>query len=597
MALSQTAASAQAEPVQTSKRKRTAVLVVHGIGSQRALETVRGVVDAVWLQDASDPASDKPPRQVWTHPEYSGIDIDLSVITTSGLSVDTPGGPQKRSIDFHELYWAHLMSETRAVAVLLWLFELVRKGPRLKPEMRALWWASAAFLCIVLGSAVLIVLHIVSRIAFVDGYHYILTLAPAFALLVWSASALIAALVSTAWRLFFILLCVTALQLAVVWFGIKFEPETALYHTLYLAPTLSVLVALIAMGRWGALVMLLTFALALASFPFYWWIRGASNPQPDWGAWSLAESWSSVFACFMIVLYFALNALFLQSYLGDAARYFRNSPGNVTVRREIRKEAVDTLDALHASGKYDRIIVVAHSLGTVVAYDMLRAYFSRICNNLPDPAALGPQVDDVDGMIVKSEDSSAQKRRLRNDAREIVRNIATVRPTPGAATNITKWLVTDFVTLGSALTHAHYLMCKGNTYDELRKDFDRRVGEREFPTCPPARLDGDGLLLFRSPTTRKREFHHGALFGLTRWTNLYFPLRQLFWGDAIGGPLAPIFGSHIEDIEVSTHKPPRDAFFTHTAYWSLKWPGGHKAPQIQVLQAAINLEDKASPPV
>ena len=108
----------------------------------------------------------------------------------------------------------------------------------------------------------------------------------------------------------------------------------------------------------------------------------------------------------MIVLYFALNALFLQSYLGDAARYFRNSPGNVTVRREIRKEAVDTLDALHASGKYDRIIVVAHSLGTVVAYDMLRAYFSRICNNLPDPAALGPQVDDVDGMIIEPETSS-----------------------------------------------------------------------------------------------------------------------------------------------------------------------------------------------
>jgi hypothetical protein len=223
---------------------------------------------------------------------------------------------------------------------------------------------------------------------------------------------------------------------------------------------------------------------------------------------------------------------------------------------------------------------------------MLRAYFSRICNDLPDPAALAPEVDDVDGMFIDPHDSSVQKPRLRRDAREIIRNIATVRPASGGARNITKWLVTDFVTLGSALTHAHYLMCNGNTYAELQKDFSRRVGEREFPTCPPARLDGDGLLLFRNPTTNQREFHHGALFGLTRWTNLYFPLRQLFWGDAIGGQLAPIFGSHIEDIEVSTYRPPRDAFFTHTAYWSLKWPGGHKAPQIQALQAAINLEDK-----
>jgi hypothetical protein len=594
VASSQTGASAGTDSGQTSQRKRTAVLVVHGIGSQRALETVRGVVDAAWLQDPSDPASAKPPRKVWTHPEYSGIDIDLSVMTTSGLSVDTPGGHQKRSIDFHELYWAHLMSETRAVAVLLWLFELVRKGPRLKPEMRAVWWASAVFLSIVLASVVLIVLHIISQIASLDGYNDILALAPIFALFVLSASAAIAALVSTAWRLFFIFLCAAALLIAAVWFGFKFEPATRLYATLYLAPALSVLVALIAMGKWGARVMLLTLLLAAASVPFYWWMRGAVNPRPDWAAWSLAENWSTVFACFMIVLYFALNAIFLQSFLGDAARYFRNSPGNVAVRREIRKEAVDTLDALHASGKYDRIIVVAHSLGTVVAYDMLRAYFSRICNNLPDPAALGPEVDDVDGMIIDPKQASVQKPRLRNDAREIVRSIATVRPASGAPAQVAKWLVTDFVTLGSALTHAYYLMCKGDTYDELRTDFDRRVGEREYPTCPPVRLDGDGLLLFKNPATNKREFHHGALFGLTRWTNLYFPLRQLLWGDAIGGLLAPIFGSHIEDIEVSTYQPPRDALFTHTAYWSLKWPGGHKAPQIQALQAAINLEDKAS---
>jgi hypothetical protein len=30
------------------------------------------------------------------------------------------------------------MSETRAVAVLLWLFELARLGPRLKPSIKGL---------------------------------------------------------------------------------------------------------------------------------------------------------------------------------------------------------------------------------------------------------------------------------------------------------------------------------------------------------------------------------------------------------------------------------------------------------------------------
>jgi hypothetical protein len=33
------------------KKLRTAVLVVHGMGSQRPLETVRGVINAVWFDD------------------------------------------------------------------------------------------------------------------------------------------------------------------------------------------------------------------------------------------------------------------------------------------------------------------------------------------------------------------------------------------------------------------------------------------------------------------------------------------------------------------------------------------------------------------
>src|SRR5579859_3129901 len=96
-------------------RKRTAVLVVHGMGSQRPLDTVRGVVDAVWLEGD---ASASGQRRIWTHPEKSGVDdIDLPVITTNFVP-----GTDHRVIDFHELYWAHLMSETRATAVLLWLF-------------------------------------------------------------------------------------------------------------------------------------------------------------------------------------------------------------------------------------------------------------------------------------------------------------------------------------------------------------------------------------------------------------------------------------------------------------------------------------------
>src|SRR5689334_5649361 len=93
-----------------SSEKRTAVLVVHGMGSQRPLDTVRGVVNSVWLRGDTSGTGE---RRIWTHPERSGVDdIDLPVITTNFLK------GSRRRFDFHELYWAHLMSETRAVAVL-----------------------------------------------------------------------------------------------------------------------------------------------------------------------------------------------------------------------------------------------------------------------------------------------------------------------------------------------------------------------------------------------------------------------------------------------------------------------------------------------
>src|SRR5882757_3241821 len=99
---------AEFDPV--TGRKRTAILVVHGIGSQRALETVRGVIRGVWL-DRGNPADEG--KRIWSHPEKDGADIDLSVMTTNRV----PDSKDGRHVDFHELYWAHLMSETKAVAV------------------------------------------------------------------------------------------------------------------------------------------------------------------------------------------------------------------------------------------------------------------------------------------------------------------------------------------------------------------------------------------------------------------------------------------------------------------------------------------------
>lgn len=631
-------------------KRRTAVLVVHGMGSQRALDTVRGVVEAVWLDKDDKPGTDD--KRYWLHPERKNDDVDLSVVTTS----EVPGAIDHRSVDFHELYWAHLMSETRAVAVLLWLFELVRKGPRLRPGIRALWWGITIFLCLLVQSIVLLALHGVlqflgnpplisdNNILFgtlsqsIDinlrnhSYHEpeALVLAPFFVLFMAASYAFFFSTIRGAGKIMIWAGLLALLSGLFFHFGIDdgnhgshpINPFLAQYTSPFLPILVSLCVAAIAMGIWGIVAMVATYVLSSSFFVLYLNARylilwdhdhplrdilgNIFNPnwhpfsfvwEKGWIFWSLNERYSAIIAFAIILIFLALYALFLQPFLGDAARYFRASPGNVSVRRKIRKEAVDTLDTLHKWGTYDRIIVVAHSLGTVVAYDMLRAYFSRISDELPDCAFLEPEFSQIDrhdpdnpvAPIMNADD-------FRAAGRKVVRKIAaqTVNSPIPADQKLPTWLVTDFVTLGSALTHARYLMCDGKTESELNKNFERRVEQREFPVCPPARDGKDGLLSFYNPRAQRKQIQHAALFGLTRWTNLFFPMNQMFWGDVVGGPLRGIFGNYIRDVPVSTLASGKPAFFTHNSYWKITGPMGRKSPQIVALREAVNLEDRST---
>jgi hypothetical protein len=645
IALGNSTPSGEIGEKKSGPKRRTAVLVVHGMGSQRALDTVRGVVNAVWLDKDGEPGPGD--KRFWLHPERKHDDLDLSVITTSEVQET----PDKRSVDFHELYWAHLMSETRAVAVLLWLFELVQKGPRLKPGMRALWWGATIFLCLLVQSVVLLVLHGVllflgnppliadgtiqfgtvnqSTYIFLSNHFYhepeSLLLAPFFVLFMAASYAALFSTLRWAWKIMIGSGVLAVISGVFFYYGIN-QAILGWFTSLFLPIIVSLCVAAIAMGTWGFWAMIATHISASLFFGIYmqsryminwawniggipadiwehgWipfltpgWTPFQSVWDHGWIFWSLNERYSAVIAFAIILIYIALYALFLQPFLGDAARYFRASPGNVQVRREIRKQAVDTLDTLHKWGTYDRIVVVAHSLGTVVAYDMLRAYFSRVNNSLPGIASLDPEFSQVDqhdpnkpSGVIKNESD------FRSAGREIIGKIATqtVNSANPANRKLPTWLVSDFVTLGSPLTHAYYLMCDGKTEVELVNDFRRRVKQREFPVCPPEKQGADGLLSFKNTVSERTEFHHAAVFGLTRWTNLYFPMVQMFWGDAIGGPLKDIFGRYIKDIPVSTVASHAATFFTHTSYWKVADPMGRAAPHIVALRNEVNLEDK-----
>ena len=129
------------------------------------------------------------------------------------------------------------------------------------------------------------------------------------------------------------------------------------------------------------------------------------------------------------------------------------------------------------------------------------------------------------------------------------------------------WLISDFITLGSPLAHAQFLMAKSFI------DLDRRQQERELPVCPPILDEKKISYNPKSPyevedpsgKVQKRNIHllhHAAPFGPTRWTNLYFP------GDFIGGNLSELFGVGVYDIKVLAEKKWKSrTILSHTGYW------------------------------
>lgn len=190
------------------------------------------------------------------------------------------------------------------------------------------------------------------------------------------------------------------------------------------------------------------------------------------------------------------------------------------------------------------------------------------------------------------------------DALEEIARESPAQPTAGQAAqrryfeelrgNGNPWRVTDFVTLGSPLTHAAILLASDIG------DLQRKQADREFPQCLPAletsRRDGIEWRRFSYELNRRQSRsyrlpHHAAVFGPTRWTNLYFPCKWAIRGDLIGGPLSATMGRGIRDVPVTTRQ--RFGFFSHTLYWSSS-PDEIDPPHIAALREALDLTDQRS---
>jgi len=282
----------------------------------------------------------------------------------------------------------------------------------------------------------------------------------------------------------------------------------------------------------------------------------------------------------------------ILNYVGDAARYLNPSPPNIDMRRRIRAEGVELLRELHKCEQYDRVILVGHSLGSVIAYDIVR-------NLWPEYNTVHAKLPGIDQKALHE---------LESDGKALAAN-----PTPELADKFrneqsalwieqrkqgNSWLVTDLITVGSPLAHAELLLAR--TKDELRE----RQTEREFPTCPPVPDEG----LYSYPLTydvngQQRTFyalHHGAVFASTRWTNIYFPAGLGFFGDLVGGPLGEIFGHGVRDVPVDSAEWSgwlKRFPMIHTHYWSKDTvlQGSHDSPTawaLEILRKTLDLESR-----
>ncbi len=278
-----------------------------------------------------------------------------------------------------------------------------------------------------------------------------------------------------------------------------------------------------------------------------------------------------------------LQALFL-SYIGDAAIYLSTHPRNIHARQLIRNAGVEFLEKLHSSNKYDRIIVVGHSLGSVIGYDVLYHAWQRYHeqHNYPDSP--------VRDSLRVSEELAATLAAPTQDAW----TAATLRLWMEQHRGGCPWLVTDFITLGSPLAHADLLLAKDQA------EFARKVQERELPTCPPVLEHGRAFsyqVRYESRSGHPRSIfvpHQAACFALTRWTNFYFPSRWLLFGDVIGGPVAPLFGLGIRDVSLATRI--RGGWLTHTCYWrSDRRESGASSSPIEQLRDSLDLTRRRWP--
>jgi hypothetical protein len=358
------------------------------------------------------------------------------------------------------------------------------------------------------------------------------------------------------------------------------------------------------MGAW-LLLWIASAIIALSSL-------ASVLPVPWPNVW-----WRVGFAALALALGWLMQHV-VAPYVGDVARYVRADPRNIAMRKNIRDRGLKLLSEIHDCGAYERIIFVAHSLGTIVAYDLITLSWT-----MRQKASLLREGDRAFVRLREVEEAAhafaTKGDQARPDFRNARRRFRLELRSGGAdgegaaRQRDEEWLISDFITLGSPLTHAAFLLAQDESalrekiarwlfptdppqFQKIDAEQQAKIDDRPNPPAP-ATVTGPpgGLFSFFFDKPGIWSMHHAAPFAAVRWTNIFDKHRCIFQGDIISGPLAAAFGPGISDIDLRALRG-QARFFSHTKYWSLKFQGGAQARHIKELQRAINLLDEEEPP-
>ena len=484
--------------IAASRIKRQAVVVVHGQGQQRPMGTIRDFVEVLWT--ANPDVKPDPPygHDTWIVPdEKSGLH-EMQRITTP------PHG--ERRTDFYELYYADLLADTPIRNLWRWLERLFWISPlevpaRMRRPWRAFWFASLF--------AMLLAAWVVLDVPQLLHTNWMQPFEAGNRLEVVIGVAIIA----------------ISLMVLIV-------PQ--IFPSTVQAKTIS---------RW-AIVGAVFIGLSLIS-------------------------WHSpvIIAAAALGLIVYVGVTTLLPLFGDAASYLSAQTETVRSRQAIRERGLALLKALHNDPECERIVIVAHSLGTVVAYDLLQLLWHSVGptkNNPPDANAAKalkavqdfartPKPGWADGGVAVYQDRQWK-------AFLALSRQPAVTPEDGGPPRH-GWKVSDFVSLGSPLANASFLVTEGSA------DFAKMKTERVLPISPPEPRGKEGFLYKEDGHWVT---HHAAVFSTVRWTNIYDEFDPVwFWlGDVIGGAVSPVglFGPGIKDVKVDILENGRRTF-SHNLYW------------------------------